>query len=486
MRARREKQQELFSFVEIEKLVPKNHLLRLIDRYVDFSFIHELVDSVYSNVTGRPAWNPELILRYILIGYLYNMSERRLHDEVAMHAAYRWFLGLTFSDLIPDRTTVIKLRKEKWADVEAFDSIFQRIVQQCVNLGMVKGRHLTVDGTQIIANASIKSLEPIEIPYTPKEYLDTFRDSGDASPETEKPKGPPESHQSAPPAQQTQVEPTPQNVVPLTSIEQRTPAHPIKREAAHSQDKDFHGEHLSNQTHRSRTDSDARLYRKAKGKEAKLSNIGGYLADSKSRVILATSAGIPGIHSESDMAVQMLDSLKNNGILPATVILAADAHYGNTDFLCELDTRSITPHIPLLFGASPEKAPVWKKRTFCIKQQLQRTVKTREIRVRNHAREAVQTTGYKVSQKLRKRSEHLFAEAKGCHGLGRARGRGLTSLKQQINLTASAQNIKRIVSFCSRSDRIKVASCLSCAKYTLIHAFFRFFQLFYFSPLLAE
>jgi len=89
MRACRDKQQELFSFVEIEELVPANHLLRKIDQYVDFSFIHELVDPVCSYVTGRPAWDPEVILRYVLIGFLYGLSGRKLHEEAGMHAAYR-------------------------------------------------------------------------------------------------------------------------------------------------------------------------------------------------------------------------------------------------------------------------------------------------------------------------------------------------------------------------------------------------------------
>lgn len=474
MRARRDKQQELFSFVEIDRLVPKNHLLRLIDRYVDFSFIHELVDPVYSDSTGRPAWDPELILRYVLIGYLYALSGRKLDEEVAMHAAYRWFLGLTFSDRFPDRTTVIKLRTEKWVTVDAFDSILNRVVKQCVALGMVKAKHVTVDGTQIVANASIKSLEPIVVTCTPQEYLDTLcapeqeaskttRTKGSADPKRTTPVEP--SHPGAAPSP---VEAAPSDAIsPETAGESlpetpnQTPPPASEKTANHPQDKDFRGERLTNQTHRSRTDSDARLYRKAKGKESKLSSVGSYLADTKSRVILATRAGIPGVDTESGMAVEMLDSLDTSGLRDAIQILTADANYGNTEFLCELDARGITPHIPLLFGAAPESTPTWTNQAHLPTRQTRRDAKIREVQVRNQARATVQTVGYKVSQKLRKRSEHLFAEAKVCHGLGRARGRGKARLQEQLNMTATAQNMKRMVSFCSRRDRKKATSRLS-------------------------
>ena len=87
-------QEELFPFIEMEKLIPENHMLRLIDRYVDFSFIDKLVDHTYSEMTGCPAEDPELRVRILTPGYLYNLSEKRLFEELRMHAAYRWFCNL--------------------------------------------------------------------------------------------------------------------------------------------------------------------------------------------------------------------------------------------------------------------------------------------------------------------------------------------------------------------------------------------------------
>ena len=297
MRSAREQQHELFSYADIEKLVPKNHLLRYIDRYVDFRFIYELVDSLYSDTTGRPAWDPQMMVKLFLLGYLYNMSERRLLDEVSMHAAYRWFLGLTFSDPLPDRTTLVKLRTEKWAKACVFDQILERVVDQCVHAGLVKGQHLTVDGTQIMANASVKSLEPLVVPYSPAEYLDELRRDDAPSPPSE-----PE-----PPTH------TPDKNLPHSS---------------HPQDKNFRGEKLSNQTHRSCTDPDARLYRKSNGQDAALSFLGSYLADTQSRVILAVQAGTPGIHTESGMAIKMLDSLDSRGMLESNPRLRPSRPHG--------------------------------------------------------------------------------------------------------------------------------------------------------------
>src|SRR4030042_2267276 len=94
-------QEELFPFVEMEKLIPDNHILRLFDRYVDFSFIHELVEHTYSENTGRPAVDPEFMIRILTIGYLNNLSERKLFEELRMHAAFRWFCNLGFHEPIP-------------------------------------------------------------------------------------------------------------------------------------------------------------------------------------------------------------------------------------------------------------------------------------------------------------------------------------------------------------------------------------------------
>jgi transposase len=430
-------QEEFFPFVEMEKLVPENHILRLIDRYVDFGFIHELVDPTYSEVTGRPAVDPELMIRILVIGYLNNLSERKLFEELRMHAAYRWFCNLGFYDPTPDRSTLNKLRNHRWTRDGIFERIMQNIVLQCVKAGLVKGGHVTVDGTKIEANASIKSLEPVVIEVALDDYLGNLK---------------------------------------LKRSER--PAHD---DTTHPQDKDFHGEKLSNSTHRSTTDPDARLFKKAKGQEASLSYIGNVLIDTKSRVILATAVTQPGITTESDAALAMLDALPETH---QVTTIAADTGYGNTEFVTEMFARGIAPHVPLLAKSDYEPAPSWKTAAHSLERKEKRVKKIKQVAARNRVRDINASARYKQSQKHRKRIEHVFAEAKNCHGLDRARGRRRPAMCQQLTMTGVVQNCKRLARFSFRMD-IKAAeallpkqnilsntlSALSCLLVRLIHHF---------------
>src|SRR5579864_4520688 len=93
--------ESLFYYFRLEEQIPEDHLLRLLDRYIDFSFVRERLKTFYS-ATGRPSIDPEVLLRLLLVGYLYGItSERRLPEEVRMHLAYRWFTRLDFEQEIP-------------------------------------------------------------------------------------------------------------------------------------------------------------------------------------------------------------------------------------------------------------------------------------------------------------------------------------------------------------------------------------------------
>ena len=408
MKPRKKMQEILFPFIEMGKLVPEDHMLRMIDRYVDFSFIDGLVDHTYSETTGRPAEDPELMVRILTVGYLYNLSEKKLFEELKMHAAYRWFCNLGFHEKVPDRSTLNKLRNHRWASDGIFEQIMQNIVKQCITAGLVSGKHLAVDGTKIRANASIKSLEPIVVDTELDEYLGRL--GLKRRPESE------------------------------------------KEGDTHPDDRDFRDKKLSNETHRSSTDPDARLYKKSLGQEASLSYVGNNLIDTKSRVILATKVTQPGISTESDAAREMLDTLAQTGLSKNIQTLAADKGYGSTEFVTDLIDRGITPHIPLLAKSDLESMPVWKTKTSIFERQIKRDAKVKQVLVRNYVRLLAKTQGYKLSQKLRKRIEHIFAEAKICHGLARARCRGLVAMQQQLSLTAFVQNIKRLVRFMKKNS----------------------------------
>src|SRR6516225_10037705 len=154
MMGEQQRTESLFYYFRLEDQIPNDHLLRLIDRHIDFSFVREQLRKHYSS-TGRPSIGPEVLLRLLLIGYLYGItSERRLLEEVRMHLAYRWFSRLGFEQEIPDHSTFSKNRHGRFRGAGVFLEVFEEIVRRCLAAGLVEGKRLTVDGTIVTANAS--------------------------------------------------------------------------------------------------------------------------------------------------------------------------------------------------------------------------------------------------------------------------------------------------------------------------------------------
>ena len=154
MMGQHNRSESLFYYFRIEDHIPKDHLLRLVDRHVEFGFVRENLKASYSH-TGRPSIDPEVLLRILLIGYLYGItSERRLVEDVGMHLAYRWFTGLGFDQEIPHHSTFSKNRHGRFQESPLFLELLERIVQRCMNVGLLKGVDLLVDSTQIRADAS--------------------------------------------------------------------------------------------------------------------------------------------------------------------------------------------------------------------------------------------------------------------------------------------------------------------------------------------
>src|ERR1700741_4831278 len=152
----------LFYYFRLEDQVPENHLLRLIERHVSFDFVRTALKDSYSE-TGRPSIDPEVLLRVLLIGYLYGItSERKLVEELRMHLAWRWFTGLGFDQEIPHHSTFSKNRHGRFQESKLFEQLFEQIVRQCVEVGLVQGTHLSVDGSFIEANAAKESRIPRE------------------------------------------------------------------------------------------------------------------------------------------------------------------------------------------------------------------------------------------------------------------------------------------------------------------------------------
>jgi transposase len=140
-----------------DRIVPVDHLLRKINQVVDFSFIQELVKDRYTPDFGRPAENPEFMLRLCLLQYLYGDSDREVVANARLNLAYKYFLGLAVDEEVPDDSTISYFRAIRLGE-EKFRQVFEKLVQQCQDKGLVKGKRQIIDSTHIIADMAMNSL----------------------------------------------------------------------------------------------------------------------------------------------------------------------------------------------------------------------------------------------------------------------------------------------------------------------------------------
>jgi len=139
MMGQHDRSESFFYYFRIENQVPENHLLRFIDRYISFDFVREKLRASYSE-TGRPSIDLEVLLRILLLGYLYGItSERKLLEELRTHLAWRWFTELGFEQEIPHHSTFSKNRHGRFEESNLFQELFERTVEQCMAAGLVEG-----------------------------------------------------------------------------------------------------------------------------------------------------------------------------------------------------------------------------------------------------------------------------------------------------------------------------------------------------------
>ena len=428
----------LFYYFRLEDQIPENHLLRLIDRHISFEFVRKQLKDSYSE-TGRPSVDPELLLRILLIGYLYGItSERKLVEELRMHLAWRWFTGLGFDQEIPHHSTFSKNRHGRFQESKLFEQLFEQIVRQCVEVGLVRGKHLSVDGSFVEANAAKES-------RIPREQL----------------------------AEAAQVHGTVRQY--LEELEQQNPiAEPV---------------HQQEQV--STTDPDA-TYATKGGTPARLGYYDNYLVDNDSCVIVGVQATAARMSQETVAAQEMPTRFAQwQGQEPESV--AADTTYGNGEFLQWLADHSIIPYMrtqdsihrknspffgpehftyepeqdryicpagqPLNYGGRSHQNRAWTYigtrkrcgpcplRPQCTSAAFRCLVIHQHEPARQRARELINTPEFAKAQRQRKKVEALFAELKNQIGLRRLRLRRLKFVREQFWLAAAAQNIKRLVRF---------------------------------------
>lgn len=438
MMGQHSRSEALFYYFRLEDHVPEDHLLRLIDRHVSFDFVRAKLKEFYSE-SGRPSIDPELLLRILLVGYLYGItSERKLVEELRMHLAWRWFTGLGFDQEIPHHSTFSKNRHGRFQESNLFQEIFEEIVARCVEAGLVQGKHMSVDGSFIQANADHHS-------RIPREQL----------------------------AEAAQVNRTVREY--LAELEQENPTE----------------EPVPQQDQVSTTDPDSTYA--TKGGPARLGYYNNYLVDNASCVIVGVQGTPARLSYESSSARAMIDRYSDlYGGRPQS--LAADTTYGNGEMLQWLTEHGIDPYIrvkecpspatglygidkftyvpeqnlyicpagkPLKYtGMSRDKVHQYrstlKRCRDCPHKAQCTTGRYRVVSVhsceaaRQRAYDLAKTPAFEISQRARRKVEALFAELKNQIGLRRVRLRRLRFVREQFYLAATAQNLKRLVRFLSK------------------------------------
>ena len=445
MLGKQRKEQDLFCYIQPENMVPQDHILRRIKEEIDFHFIDKLTEPLYSN-RGRPSVDPQVLVRMLLIGYLYGINgERRLCQEVHLNIAYRWFCDLSLEDKVPDHSTFSKNRHGRFEGTHLFREMFYQIVEQTIAKGLVRGKHLSTDASLIAADAAMSSLEEIVPPIDHESYWNNLEA---------------------------------ESKTPTKEVQQKKPKKSI------------------NQTHRSKTDPDAQVASRW-GSKKKLSYSDNILMDNESRVILDVEVTSPSSTEEVVSSVYMVkrsifrydfntedvgaDSAYArgeavSGFMEAGIKIYAPRMknipdsckgiFGKEKFIESEDGCLICPNGKRLNKISNKSKPrllkyssTKKKCNGCpLKEQCTRgAYRTVSLHIDQEALDWAahlrQSKGYGISQKMRKRIEHLFGEAKEQMGLRRARRRGIKNMEEQCLMTALVQNIKRIVLTKSRPGR---------------------------------
>lgn len=426
-------QNELFYDFNLEQVVPRDHLLRSIDRFLDFSDIKTLLADYYSH-TGRPSVDPELMIRMLLVGYCYGIrSERRLCEEVRFNLAYRWFCRLGLDASVPNHSSFSKNRLGRFRDAGIFKEVFHAIVSCCVDEGLVKGEGFAIDGSQVRADVSSDRRIPTPVTWTSeqlnnravREYIETLEASS---------------------------------------------------------------KHRRKQTSLSLTDPMAQ-WTAAKG-PARFCYSTNYLIDTKHSIIMDVQASVSTYPKEVEALPEMLDRVnEKHNIKPKRLL--GDTAYGTAESLHEIvDIRGIEPHVSVWEKSSrtdgtysreafqydseadqytcPEgqvlstngrtnsdnfirylakvstcrECP--RKAVCCPNTPARKITRHTYESARDKARAIIQSEDFVHSRAERKKVEMSFGHMKTHYGFRRLRLRGMASADDEFTLIACAQNLRKL------------------------------------------
>jgi len=347
----------LWSYVSPEERVPADHPLRAIREMVN-AVLHKLspeFDKIYS-LAGRPSIPPERLLRALLLQVLYTVrSERMLMEQLQYNLLFRWFVGLNMDDPVWD-VTVFTKNRERFLDGDIAEKFFSAVLDRARASDLLSDEHFTVDGTLVEAWASHKSFKPKDDDESPPRIGGCIK---------------------------------------------------IK-----NADTDFRGEKRTNETHASTTDPDARLYKKSAGSPSKLGYLGHLMTENRNGLVIDTALTLATGTAEREAALEMIGNLPD----ASRITLGADKGYDTTEFVEQLRSMNVTPHIA---------------------QNNTRRRSAIDGRTTRHA-------GYEVSQRKRKRIEEVFGWGKVVGLIRKSRVRGLARVGAMFTFAMAAYNLVRI------------------------------------------
>jgi transposase len=353
MRGADEQPGSMFSYISLEERVPQDHPLRAIRRITDRALeqLSPRFGALYVHL-GRPSIPPEKLLRALLLQALYTIrSERQLMEQLDYNLLFRWFVGLGIDDPVWVPTTFTKNR-DRLLDGDIAAAFFAAVLQHAHTARLLSHEHFTVDGTLLEAWASHKSFRP--------------RD--------EEP-------------------PPPEGGNPTVN---------------------FHGQRRTNDTHQSTTDPDARLYKKARGREARLGYLGHVLMEHRSGLVVDTLVTAATGLGERDAALVMAERIPGR----YRITLAGDKAYDTRAEIAEWRRMGITPHVAPHDGGGRWRSSI-------------------DGRTTRHP-------GYAVSQRKRKLVEQAFGWMKTVGGLRKLHHRGGPLVEWIFTFTAAVYNIVRM------------------------------------------
>jgi len=342
----------LFSYVDIEERIPDKHPLRTIRGLVNevLSSLDSEFERLYEG-SGRQSIAPERLLRASLLQAFYSVrSERQLIEQINYNLLFRWFVGLGIDEAVWDHSTFSKNR-DRLLDADVAAKFLEAVLRHPKIKRFLSDEHFSVDGTLVEAWASLKSFRA--------------RDGSGEPPST-----------------------------------------------GRNSERDFHGEKRANDTHESKTDPDAKLFRKGKNQAAKLYFMGHAMIENRHGLVVQADATQATGKAERQAALTMID--RHDPGSERQLTLAADKGYDASDFVADLRRMCVTPHV-----AQKIKGSAIDGRT------------TRH-------------EGYAVSQKKRKLVEEAFGWGKTIAGMAKVKVRGLARVRYQFTFAMAAYNLVRM------------------------------------------